>query len=126
MRLGIGSYTYGWAVGMEGDRPPAPLSAPGLIDRAVSLGVGIVQLCDNLPGSTFDADSVAGIREYARRHDVQIQVGTRGCRPEHLRAFARIAAELGSPVLRVVLDAPGDQPDSAEILRRLQAVRGDL
>lgn len=126
MRLGIGSYTYGWAVGMEGNRPSAAMTALGLIDRAVSLGVSVVQLCDNLPASEFHPDATTRIAEHAARHGVQIQVGTRGSRPDHLRSLVRIAGGFGSPVLRLVIDEPGDQPSLAEAARRLRAIRNEL
>ncbi|NTW36601.1 MAG: hypothetical protein HGB17_10810, partial [Syntrophobacteraceae bacterium] len=49
MRLGIGSYTFPWAVGMPGHRPAQPMTALDLLDKATQLGVGVVQICDNLP-----------------------------------------------------------------------------
>jgi hypothetical protein len=49
MRLGIGSWTYGWAVGVSGYPQPArPFTCMGLINRARRFGVGTVQLADNL------------------------------------------------------------------------------
>ena len=56
MRLGISSYTYGWAVGTDTHRPPGALTAHDLIDRAAAFGVRVVQLCDNLPAATYEPD----------------------------------------------------------------------
>ena len=49
MRLGIGSYTYGWAIGVSGHAPERPMGALDLLERAAELGVGLVQVADNLP-----------------------------------------------------------------------------
>jgi len=59
MRLGISSYTYGWAVGAGDDRPADAITATGLIDQAVRMGVGVLQIADNLPESTYAPASVA-------------------------------------------------------------------
>ena len=121
MRLGIGSYTFGWAVGTDQCRPPSAVTAVDLIRRASELRVRVVQLCDNLPESTWTDQSVEHLAELASSSGVLVEVGTRGTDPEHLVRFARIAARLGSPMLRVVIDQPGDHPDEAEIVRRLVA-----
>lgn len=123
MRLGIGSYTYGWSVGTGPDRPPGALTAFDLIDRACALGVGLVQLCDNLPDATWEPDSVGALVEAANRQSVRLQVGTRGSQPDHLRRFAAIAAAVGSPILRLVIDTPGDEPGMDEVVHRLRCVR---
>ena len=49
MRLGISSYTFGFAVGADGSRPVNALTAIGLVDRAKQMGVGVLQIADNMP-----------------------------------------------------------------------------
>ena len=49
MRLGIGTYTFAWAIGVPGSPPAKPMSAFDLLDEATRLKVGVVQFCDNLP-----------------------------------------------------------------------------
>ena len=49
MRLGLGSYTYTWAVGVAGQEPAQPLTAPDLVRRAAAAGVRGLQSADNLP-----------------------------------------------------------------------------
>lgn len=126
MRLGIGSYTYGWSVGTSSDRPPGAMTALDLIGRATALGVGVVQLCDNLPEETYFPRSIDEIVAAADRAGVRVEVGTRGTAPDHLRRFAGIASRLGSPLLRVVVDDGDDRPDAGEVVRRLRAVAGDF
>ena len=49
MRLGIGSYTYTWAVGVPGHAPPSPLSAADLVKKANAAGLHCAQIADNAP-----------------------------------------------------------------------------
>jgi len=112
-RLGIGSYTYGWAVA-------AGLSATDLIDRAVALGVDLVQLCDNLPAETWTDEAVAALLAHARAAGVAIELGTRGLDADHLARFVTLAERVGSPILRLVIDSPGDEPSPAQAVARLR------
>jgi hypothetical protein len=49
-RIGIGSWTYPWAVGTVRDRrPKRPMSPSELVRQAAQLGVKVVQIADNLP-----------------------------------------------------------------------------
>ena len=126
MRLGISSYTYGWAVGTEATRPPGALTARDLIDRAAAFGVGVLQLCDNLPADTYEPASVEAIAAHAARAGVSLELGTRGIEPAHLRRFITIAARLGSPILRVVVDTADDHPSPEQIVTRVAAVVPEL
>ena len=126
MRLGISSYTYGWAVGTDAHRPPGALTAHDLIDRAAEFGVRVLQLCDNLPADTYQPESVEAIAAHAARAGVSLELGTRGSQPDHLRRFVRIARRLASPILRVVVDTADDHPIPNEVVRRVKEIVPDL
>ena len=122
MRLGIGSYTFTWAVGVPGQAPARPLDAMGLLDKAGALGVRVVHICDNLPLHALTEAQLDALAERASHLGLRIEAGTRGIQPEHLRTYISLAARLGSPILRVVIDSPGHRPsadEAAEALRRL-------
>ncbi len=124
MRLGIGSYTFGWAVaGCEG---MPGLSAFDLIDRAVEYGVSVVQLCDNLAPETYSESSFEALAEYASKAGISIELGTRGINADHLRRFIRLATKVKSPILRVVIDSGDDHPSPDQVVRRLSAVMSEL
>ncbi len=124
MRLGIGSYTFGWAVA-GGEGVPG-LSARALIERAVSMGVGVVQLCDNLPPQTYEPESVEAIAGLALKLRVSIELGTRGIDADHLRRSIQLARQLRSPILRVVIDSNGDHPAPDVVVRQLATLKEDL
>src|SRR4051794_40193573 len=111
MRLGISSYTYVWAVGVPGYPPPQePLTAAGLLAKAAELGVRVVQIADNLPLDRLSGSEIAKLATMAREHGLQIEVGTCGIEPEHLRAYLKLADQLHSPVVRVVIDTDTRHP----------------
>jgi sugar phosphate isomerase/epimerase len=122
MRLGISSYTYGWAVGTEASRPPNAITAHDLIDRAAGLGIRVLQLCDNLPPATFDESSLAAIAGHAEGANVSLELGTGGSDTDYLGRFAALARRVDSPILRVVVDTPSDHPPEDELVRRLRTV----
>lgn len=126
MHLGISSFTYTWAVGSPAYPPAHPLTALDLLERAVALGVRVVQFADNLP---LHALSEAARREVAQRAaalGLALEVGTRGLDLALLREYVRLAAAFGSPILRLVADAPDRDASVAEIADCLRPLVPDL
>src|SRR5579872_2822411 len=123
MRLGLGSYTFTWAVGIPGQLPAHPLTALALLKQAHSLGVHVVQFCDNLPLITLGRDKFDRFRGFAREHHIAIELGTRGSGDiTNLLAHLDLAQRLESPFVRLVIDAKGDEPTPDETVSRLRPV----
>lgn len=109
MRLGIGSYSYGWAVGTYPGPAPANypfLTAADLIDRAVQLDVSVVQICVRPDLATMDENELATIRRDAEEGGVALEVGTMGSDADHLLDFLRIASELDARLVRTIFTQP--------------------
>lgn len=115
MRLGLSSYTYTWAVGVPGSLPVKPLSAKGLIDKASSSGVPVVQIADNLPLEKSTDDELRDLVRYAEQTKTGIEMGGRGMTPDHIMQCLKTAETLRSPILRMVIDGQHFEPDIAEI-----------
>ena len=111
MQLGLSSYTYTWAVGVPGSLPDKPITAFNLIDRAFMAGLKLVQIADNLPLEDMTDDDLITVREYAMKRDVKIETGSRGLTAEHAMKCILTAEKLHSPILRMVIDSPGFEPD---------------
>jgi sugar phosphate isomerase/epimerase len=126
MRLGLGSYACAWALGVPGFDYEPCLNATGLIRRAADLGLRLVQLADNVPVETFSASNLREIKNTARGHGVDLELGTRGIARDHLRRLLDLCSELDSPILRVVVDTPNDHPSSDEIIERFTALIPEL
>jgi sugar phosphate isomerase/epimerase len=122
MRLGIGSYTYTWAVGVPGHFPERPLRVLDLLDRAAELGVHLVQIADNLPLDRLSPTELSGLEKQASDLDISIEVGTRGIRHDHLRTYLRLAERLRSPILRVVVDTADHHPGEDEVVDTLKEI----
>lgn len=116
MRLGISSYTYTWAAGVSGSMPENPLSAIRLIDKAVSYGLSLVQIADNMPLENLLPDGLTQLRSYASERNVAIEMGGRGLIPDHAMKCLKTAELLGSPILRMVIDSQGFEPDLQTII----------
>jgi sugar phosphate isomerase/epimerase len=121
MRLGISSYTFVWGVGVPGYPPPVrPLSAEALIDRAVELGVKVLQIADNLPLDLLDEAALDLLAQKARQRRIDIEVGTCGIEPKHLEKYLALAIRLNSPLVRVVIDTDDCRPSPADVVAMLR------
>ena len=102
-RIGIGSWTFPWAIGTVCDhKPERPMSASDLVRQAAELGVKVVQIVDNL---SLDRLSIAELRDLRRLSQdlrVDLQVGTRGIDPAHLLHYLAIAEKLEARLVRTM------------------------
>ena len=116
MQLGISSYTYTWAVGVPGSVLSSPLSAHGLIDKAAAAGLKLVQIADNLPLEELTDHELADLYNYSQINGVAIEMGSRGLTIEHTMRCLAAAEKLHSPILRMVIDKSGYEPDLLNII----------
>ncbi|MFZ5831704.1 MAG: sugar phosphate isomerase/epimerase family protein [Planctomycetota bacterium] len=126
MRLGIGSYTYPWAVGIPGHVPADPLTAIGLLEKARELGVHVVQICDNLPLDAMSATELDELRHAAAECKITVELGTRGIAAEHLRRQIELCRMFRSPILRVVVDTATHHPSPDEVVELLRPMVPEL
>jgi sugar phosphate isomerase/epimerase len=127
MRLGISSYTFVWSAGVPGNPSPRqPLTALALLEKAAVLGVGVVQIADNLPLHLLSDGELDRVAQLAVDLQIQLEVGTCGIAADDLRAYLRIATRLGSSFVRVVLDTEDSQPTTDEVVEALHAVLLDF
>ena len=123
MKLGISSYTYTWAVGVPGSMPKKPLTPHDLIDKTSGAGVELVQIADNLPPERLTLSDLDNLYQYSGAKNVTIEMGGRGLTPEHTMKCLQTAERLHSPILRMVIDAQGFEPDLhtvVSIIRELE------
>jgi sugar phosphate isomerase/epimerase len=120
MQLGISSYTYTWAIGVTGSMPDKPMSATDLVDQAAAFGLKLVQFADNLPLENFTDPELVKLLSYACRKGVSIEMGGRGLTIEHTLRCLITAEKLRSPILRMVIDGAGFEPELNTIIQILR------
>jgi sugar phosphate isomerase/epimerase len=116
MQLGLSSYTYTWAIGIPGSMPVKPMSASDLLDKVSSSGLGLVQIADNLPLETLSPEHLFDLYYYAKNKNISIETGGRGLTAEHCLMCLKTALALHSPILRMVIDGAGFEPDLKSII----------
>ncbi len=121
MRLGISSFTYGWAVGIPGHPPERPMGPFDLLERARELGVRVVQIADNMPLEELPPDELHSLADRASEMGIAVEVGMRGVEVDRLCAHLDIAKRFGSPILRVVGARSERDPDEGEIVSALRS-----
>jgi 3-oxoisoapionate decarboxylase len=115
MRLGISSWAYGWAVGVDGYPQSAqPLAALDLLQRACQLGVDLAQIGDNLPVHQLPSLQLASIREVACDLGIAIELGTRGVQPAHLLRYLDLAVYFEAKLVRTLPQEITSQPSPPE------------
>lgn len=121
-KLGISSYCYPFAVGIEGFEPFRRLTAFDLVDKAVELQVDVLQIADNYPLNKLSGSDLKSLSEYAKNNSITLEVGTRGIETDNLLKYIEIAEVLNSKLLRVVIDTVSHHPELDEILTLVNAV----
>lgn len=116
MKLGISSYTFGWAVGVRGHEPAHPLDEHGLLAKCREHGVKLLQIGDNVPLHSFDAARLERLAASAARDNVQLEVGARGLRIGPLGEYVAIARRLNAKLLRFVIDDAEYHPTADTVI----------
>ncbi len=116
MKLGIGSYTYPWAVGIQGYYPERGIGVFDILDKAVELGIKVVQIADNLPLDKLSNSEIESIRRFASALNIEIEVGTRGIQNDNLLVYLDLARRLNSSIVRVVIDTADHHPEEDETI----------
>ena len=122
MKLGISSYTFTWAVGIPGHYPQRCMGVMELLDKAVELGVHVLQIADNLPLDRLSDSEIDSLAKFASGLSITIEVGTRGILNNNLLTYLRLAKRLNSPIVRVVIDTPDHHPDEDEVVETVKPI----
>ena len=122
MKLGISSYTYTWAVGIHGYYPEKPMSVFEILDKAVELGIKVVQIADNLPLDRISDAEIESIRKFTSALNISVEVGTRGIQDDNLLTYLDLAKRLNSSIVRVVIDTADHHPEEDEIIWIIKSV----
>ena len=126
MRIGIGTYTYTWAIGVAGSLPAYPMDAKKLIDKAAEHEVACVQFADNIALADLGKPALTEIKAYAKIKGIAIEVGGRGLTEENLDRYIDLASFFNSPLLRMVIDQGEYKPTNDITIGIIRNALGNL
>ena len=89
----------------------------GLIRRAAGLGLGLVQIADNLPLEDLRAEEIAQSDAPPCPRELPWKLATRGIAPARLRRMFELCGVFDCRLLRVVVDTADHHPSPAEVTR---------
>lgn len=118
MKIGIGSFAFGWAV----RHASPPMDETGVLAFATRHGVGVAQLGDNLPVHQFSAERLAALVTAAADAGVALELGARGLTDAHLERYLRLCAVCECRLLRFVVDQQGYAPPVRDLRALLRNV----
>src|SRR5687768_15151029 len=100
MVLGISSFTYGWAIGIEGSQPPNPMGETDLIQATVDFGLQCLQIGDNLPLHILSDEKLDSLKSQIWKHNLRLEIGARKLTADHLKRYIELAGYFHAPLLR--------------------------
>ena len=87
MILGISSYSFTWAVGVENHAPASPLTEIDLLYKANELGTKLLQIADNIPLHNFNNERIERLIHTAAQYNIEIEAGANEMTPENLERY---------------------------------------
>lgn len=127
MKLGIGSYSFPWSVGVQGYpnhyRGVDPL---GIARLAAYMNVPVIQLADNLPLHTYDAVVINELHDYCESSGIALEIGTRGIDAGLISNYVNIASKLGAKIIRTLLPSEPEKHDIRNIIDSLSSLAPHL
>lgn len=109
MKVGINSYAYRWAI-CHGE-----MDVVSFLEKAVELGVDVVQICDNLPFDALSDEECDRIRARFGKQ-VSIKTGYKGLVPANLERALNVSKRLGATSMRLVIDDNGCKATTDEVV----------
>lgn len=117
--IGLSTYAYAWRRHPEN---PHPFTVLDVLDDAVRMDVGLVQLCDLPELEQADDVWLREIGAAAVDRGLQLETGTRGIEPEHLEAHLWKARSLGAELVRSMVSSQRATPTVTVAINQLRAV----
>lgn len=123
MRLGVGTYSYRWALGMG--ELPQTMNLTDVLHRVHAFGVRLVQVADSAELDNASDEHLRSLSKLAQRLDVSLQVGTTGATTAILLRYLHIARLLQADVVRLVLHQNLEDVDEGSAVEALRSVCGE-
>lgn len=123
MSIGLSTYAYFWR---SSERVPSPMTLDDMLVDAAGSGVSVFQICDYAAIESLDTAGLDAVRDRAASLGLELELGTRGTDPAHLRRYLALAAALGVTLLRSMWTSGDDRPTADESEARLREILPEL
>jgi sugar phosphate isomerase/epimerase len=120
MVLGISSFTYGWAIGVEGFMPSQPWNEDDLLSQTKQFALPCLQIGDNLPLHFLSTDRLSNLSQRCKENEIRLEIGARSLTDENLEKYISLAKSLDAKLLRFVIDGNNYEPDAATVISILK------
>jgi 3-oxoisoapionate decarboxylase len=117
--VGLSTYAYFWRMS---ERIGEPMSLDDVLRDAAAHGAEVFQICDHEPLTTAGDARLQSIRTLANELRLELEIGTRGTDPAHLRRYLDIAKRLDAGLVRTMCTSGDDRPATSETVQRLESV----
>lgn len=111
--IGLGTYTFFW---QWHSSAPQPIDWKTMLDKTRDFGCSLFQFCDYAPLHEISVESMGEIARYAERLGIQLELGTRGLRTDHLEHYIALCDAAHAHVLRSMVKAE-EAAQAAESIR---------
>jgi sugar phosphate isomerase/epimerase len=126
MKLGISSYSFTWAIGVENYYPKTRINEIELLNHARILGIKLVQIADNMPLHKMSFEQRNNLSEKALEYGMEIEIGANKMLPENLEEYIKIAEMMKSRILRFVFDGDDFKPEVTDVISIIKNVLPEL
>lgn len=116
MKLGVSSYSFTWAAGVKGSIPEKRLSEIDLLNTAGELGVGLVQIADNMPLHEMSEEQIQNLSQKANDLNLSLEVGASNMTSANLEKYVIISEKIKSRILRFSIDGKDYKPDVETVI----------
>lgn len=105
--IGLGSYAYFW---QQSEKNPSPMSLVAAFEATKELGVDLFQICDFKPLLNMSEAELHEAASAAKNLSLEIELGTKGVEPEHLKLFLKLAGIFDAKLVRSMVYSPTSKP----------------
>lgn len=101
MKIGISTYAFFWQIS---DQANPKLTVEDLLRKTKEFGGEVLQICDYAPIEAMSDSELLAIVNEAERLNIELELGTRGVHPDHLKKYLRMANTMGVKMIRTMIN----------------------
>lgn len=123
MKIGISTYAYRWEFSNKAE---IPISLEAMLKKTSQFGAEVFQICDYPLIENYSLEELRRFKQKANEFGIELELGTQGVHPEHIRKYIEIADVLGASVLRTTIHGAGYLPTISEAITWLIDIEKEL